>query len=78
MRRPAGELSQPVRVLAGFAKAHLSPGEIRHVAVPIDERSVSSWHPDQGWTIVPGEYVAEVGSSSRAIHHTVEFPFEES
>jgi beta-glucosidase len=51
-RRPASGVARPVWVLAGFAKAHLAPGEHREVAVDIDPSALRHW--DDGWHVEPG------------------------
>ena len=54
-----------VRELRGFEKIALLPGESRTVNFTLDNRSCAVW--SDGWRIPAGEYVIEVGSSSRDI-----------
>lgn len=56
---------RPVRELKGFAKVELSPGEEKTVSFTLDDRSFAVFA--DGWKIPEGEYVIEVGSSSRDI-----------
>ena len=56
---------RPVRELRGFEKISLLPGESRTVSFTLDDRSLAVW--SDGWRIPSGEYVIEVGSSSRDI-----------
>lgn len=56
---------RPTRELCGFEKITLMPGESKDVSVVLDERSFAIW--SGGWKIPAGEYVIEIGSSSRDI-----------
>ncbi len=56
---------RPKRELKGFLKVDLLPGEEKEVSFILDERSFTIWK--DGWKVPGGEYVIEVGSSSRDI-----------
>ena len=56
---------RPERELRGFEKLALAVGESREVRFVLDDRSFAVW--SDGWKIPEGEYVIEVGSSSRDI-----------
>ena len=56
---------RPTRELCGFEKISLMPGESKDVSFVLDERSFAIW--SDGWKIPAGEYVIEIGSSSRDI-----------
>lgn len=56
---------RPVRELKGFEKVELMPGEAKTVTFTLDDRSFAIWA--DGWRIPVGEYMIEVGSSSRDI-----------
>ena len=56
---------RPERELRGFEKITLSPGESVSVGFTLDERSFTVW--SDGWRVVDGEYIIEIGSSSRDI-----------
>jgi beta-glucosidase len=56
---------RPVRELKGFEKVELMPGEAKTVTFTLDDRSFAIWA--DGWRIPAGEYMIEVGSSSRDI-----------
>lgn len=58
---PAGGLPRPARVLAGFARVELAPGQTRRVSVALDVGSLSVWAG--GWTLIGGTYQVLVGSS---------------
>ena len=46
----------PLRVLAGFQRVHLGPGESTHVSLKIDPRSLGQVDEKGDRVIVPGEY----------------------
>ena len=56
---------RPTRELRGFEKIFLLPGESKTVSFALDNRSFSVW--SNGWKIPHGEYIIEIGSSSRDI-----------
>lgn len=62
---PVASVDRPVRELKGFAKVRLDPGETRRVRIELDERAFAYWA--DGWTVEPGEFLVEVGVSSRDI-----------
>ncbi|MFE4669259.1 beta-glucosidase [Streptomyces sp. NPDC056716] len=62
---PDVPLDQPVRVLAGYRRLTLRPGERREVTVGIGARTLSSWHPEhQDWALGTGRRTVWVGASS--------------
>lgn len=46
----------PLRVLAGYQRVHLGPGESVHVSLTIDPRSLGQVDEKGNRVIVPGEY----------------------
>ena len=56
---------RPERELRGFDKISLLPGESKVVSFTLDEESFAVF--SDGWRVPSGEYVVEVGSSSRDI-----------
>ncbi|MET8990398.1 glycoside hydrolase family 3 C-terminal domain-containing protein [Nonomuraea wenchangensis] len=54
----------PPRVLAGFARVRLAPGERRQVTVTVPGRGLRHWG-GQGWALAAGRREVQVGSSSR-------------
>ncbi|MFF3016178.1 beta-glucosidase [Streptomyces sp. NPDC057939] len=61
-------LDQPVRVLAGYRRLVLAPGESRRVTVDIDVRTLSSWDAERGaWVPGTGRREVFVGRSSREL-----------
>jgi beta-glucosidase len=66
----AGRASRPVRLLQGFQRLTLSPGESRQVSFCLDESNVRYWNSaERGWVIDPGEFDLWIGASARADAH---------
>ena len=53
----------PLRVLAGFQRVHLGPGESAHVSLTIDPRSLGQVDAKGNRVIVPGEYIVSLGGA---------------
>ena len=65
VRPPAADgVDRPVRELAGFEAVAVPAGEERTVEFALDDRAFARYG-DSGWRVDPGEYVVEVGRSSR-------------
>lgn len=63
---PAASVQRPVRELRGFEKVTLEPGESARVRVELGARDFAYWDPASGaWRVEGGEFVVEVGASSR-------------
>ena len=61
-------VERPVRELKGFAKVRLEPTESRRISLHLPERAFAYWSVQTGdWKVEPGEFVIEVGVSSREI-----------
>ena len=59
---------RPMRELKGFEKIELQPGESKDVSFILDKRSFAYWNAQLGdWYVETGEFIIEVGQSSRAI-----------
>jgi beta-glucosidase len=66
MSFPATLRDAPVKVLRGFEKAELAPGETVTLVFTLKRRDVSFWDTERGGWIVPsGEFTFRVGFSSR-------------
>jgi beta-glucosidase len=62
---PAGT---PVKVLRGFRKVYLEPGEEREISFPLTRRDMSYWDVKaDDWRLPKGEYTLSMGFSSRDI-----------
>ena len=60
------EAGEPPRVLRGFSKHYLTPGESKVVRFPITQASTRFWDVlGRGWKQAPGVFGVYVGSSSR-------------
>ena len=67
----AGRASRPVRLLQGFERITLAPGESRKVNFVLDESNIRYWNAtERGWVIDPGVFDAWIGNSSLADAHT--------
>ncbi|TVV76666.1 beta-glucosidase [Sphingomonas solaris] len=66
----AGRQSRPIRLLQGFERVTLAPGESRQVRFTLDEANVRYWNSvERGWVIDPGAFDLWVGNSSTAQAH---------
>ncbi|HVA09369.1 MAG TPA: glycoside hydrolase family 3 C-terminal domain-containing protein [Acidimicrobiales bacterium] len=58
---------QPLRVLRGYQKVSLAPGQTATVTFSLNDRSFAYWDTAaNGWKVAPGCYRVAVGSSSAA------------
>ncbi|WP_263367265.1 glycoside hydrolase family 3 protein [Edaphobacter bradus] len=53
----------PLRVLAGFTRVHLDPGQTAQVGLTLDPRSLGQVDEKGNRVIVPGEYLVSLGGS---------------
>lgn len=61
-------VSRPIRELKGFEKVDLNPGEETLVSFELNRRAFAYYEPKiHDWFVESGEYVIEVGASSRDI-----------
>ncbi|WP_084125072.1 beta-glucosidase [Demequina sp. NBRC 110054] len=63
---PESTVDRPVRELKAFQKVSLAAGESTVVELALDDRAFAYWGT-QGWTVEPGDFVVELGRSSRDI-----------
>jgi beta-glucosidase len=69
---PDGDPSRPVRTLAAFAGLTAGPGETAQARVTVPARAFGRWDEAAGdWVYPPGEYLVEVGWSSRDLPASV-------
>lgn len=72
--QPANEDVTPVKVLRGFEKVYLQPGESQTVQFPLMRRDLSYWDIDQQqWVIGNGDVKVYAGFSSRDIQAQASF-----
>jgi beta-glucosidase len=62
LTQPKG-FETPLRVLTGFKRVHLVPGESTHVSFTLDPRSLGQVDAEGKRIILPGEYVVSLGGS---------------
>jgi beta-glucosidase len=53
----------PIRVLAGFTRVHLGPGQSTQVGFKIDPRSIAQVDSNGTRTILPGDYTVSLGGA---------------
>jgi beta-glucosidase len=57
---------EPPNQLKGFGKVVLAPGKRQRATMTLDAASFATWSTaEHRWTVVPGEYVLRIGTSSR-------------
>ena len=57
---------EPFKRLVVFKKIALQPGESKSVTLDLDPHYLSIFNEDKnGWDLVAGEYIVQVGGSSR-------------
>ncbi|WP_034610955.1 glycoside hydrolase family 3 N-terminal domain-containing protein [Cellulomonas sp. URHD0024] len=77
VRDPESSVLRPTRELKAFGKASLAPGESRTLTFELTRRDLSYWHPGlHRWVVEGGEFVVEVGASSRDIRGSVSLQVE--
>jgi len=77
VRDPEASVLRPVRELKAFAKVTLDAGESREVSFDLTARDLSYWHPAlHRWVVEGGEFVVEVGASSRDLRGSVSLDVE--
>lgn len=65
---------EPPKLLKGFEKVHLDPGQTAPLAFTLAAADLSIWSvASQAWTLIAGQYTVLVGSSSRDIRVTGTF-----
>jgi beta-glucosidase len=63
---PGSEIDRPVKLLRGFEKASLAPGETRRVTIPVPVNDLAYYDPAaKAWVVERMEYPVYVGPSSR-------------
>jgi len=59
---------EPPKLLKGFQKITLSPGQTRHVTFNLDWEDLANWDATaRGWVVTPGQFQVLVGAASRDI-----------
>jgi len=72
-------VERPDKELKGFSKVALAPGETKTVSLDLNPRSFAYYSPEKhAWVVEPGPFGIQVGSSSRDIRLSADFPVSES
>ena len=65
---------EPPKLLKGFKKVKLSPGESQPVSFQLDWQDLANWDPvARSWIVTPGNFQVLVGASSRDLRLTGAF-----
>ena len=65
---------EPPKLLKGFQKISLLPGQTQHVTFSLDWEDLANWDATaRGWIVTPGSFQVMVGASSRDIRLTGAF-----
>ncbi len=56
-----------VKVLRGFERIHLAPGETKEVTFHLTPQDLGLWNRDNHFVVEPGTFTVMVGSSSEDI-----------
>jgi beta-glucosidase len=68
VRNHGSGIDRPVREIKGFTKVSLEPGEEKTVSFTLDKRAFAYYETAvHDWVVASGEFVIELGSSSRDI-----------
>jgi beta-glucosidase len=63
---PASKVDRPVKLLRGFEKVPLAPGETRRITIPVAVKDLAYYDPAaKAWVVERGAYTVQVGPSSR-------------
>lgn len=60
----SSSVTRPVRLLRGFERVQLEPGEVRELSFEVGPEDLALWDLSMQRSVEPGRYVLEVGSSS--------------
>ena len=63
-RDMVGSVSRPLKMMRGFEKISLKPGESRTVSFQIDEEMLKFWRADMEFASEPGEFRLFIGANA--------------
>jgi beta-glucosidase len=64
---PNAKVDRPVKLLRGFTRVSLAPGETKRVTFPVRVKDLAAWDPAaRAWVVERTEHTVLVGGSSRA------------
>jgi beta-glucosidase len=68
---------EPPKLLKGFKKIFLQPGQAQHMTFNLDWQDLANWDATaRGWLVTPGTFQVMVGASSRDLRLTGSFTVE--
>ena len=70
IRDMVGSVTRPVKLLKGFEKVTLAPGESRTIKFVIDEDMLAFWRHDMTFGTEDGDFRVMVGGSSSDLLQT--------
>ncbi|MDR0996018.1 MAG: glycoside hydrolase family 3 C-terminal domain-containing protein [Tannerella sp.] len=73
LRDEVSSLITPVKVLRGFERIHLAPGEAKDVHFTLKPHDLGLWNEDMHFVVEPGKFKVMVGASSEDIRLEGEF-----
>ncbi|MBI9064383.1 MAG: glycoside hydrolase family 3 C-terminal domain-containing protein [Marinilabiliaceae bacterium] len=73
LRDKVSSVSMPVKMLKGFSKIELKPGESKRVEFTIDFGELSLWNREMKKVVEPGAFEVQIGSSAEDIRLIDEF-----
>ena len=69
---PGSSVLRSAKELKGFDKTFLQPGETRNIEISLKASDLAYYNEAaKGWTLEPGEYLLQLGTSSAEIRQTV-------
>ena len=70
---PQDGVPHPKKVLKGFSRLHLGPGETKEAVITLGPDTFKYWHPgEKSWVSAKGSFHVDVAASSRDIRLTQE------
>lgn len=62
------EADEPPKRLIGWSRVNLSPGESKHISVPVNNEQLKIYDENSDtWKLIPGNYTIKVGGSSQSL-----------
>ena len=59
------EAQEPPKILRGFERVYLAPGESKQVTLTLTEKDISYWNVvNQNWVVAPGDYTVWISTSA--------------
>lgn len=73
IRDKVSSVTTPVKMLKGFQKIGLQPGETKKVEFTIDFDELALWNREMKKEVEPGDFEVQIGNSAECIHLKDEF-----